>query len=100
MPLACLSCRCRLPALLLPLIAVAAPAWANEAPRRNTLPGLALAPVAAGASDPLLGAAEAELLRIAAELSDETEPPYWIQVGILDRRVVDVQATHGAAVAA
>ena len=47
MPLACLSCRCRLPALLLPLIAVAAPAWANEAPRRNTLPGLSLAPVAA-----------------------------------------------------
>lgn len=99
-PFASFSRRWRLPALLLPLIAVATPALAQDAPRRNTLPSLALAPVAAGASDPLLGAAEAELERITAELSDETEPPYWIQVGILDRRVVDVQATHGAAVAA
>ena len=47
--------------------------------------------------DPLMAAASAELDRVAAALSEQPEPAYWIGLGIVDRTVVDVQATHGAA---
>ena len=50
-----------------------------------------------GADDPLLTVALAELDRAWTELSTTDEPPYWMGLGLLDRRTVEVEATHGAA---
>ncbi len=47
--------------------------------------------------DPLLNTAADELERIWKELSEQPEPAYWIGLGIVDRSVTAVQATHGAA---
>ena len=64
---------------LLALTAVASPAAADD----NT--------------DVLLDTASAELERLWAELSAQPEPAYWMELGIIDRTVTEVQATHGAA---
>ena len=86
-----------------PLLLLAAPAAAREAAPPNlaraALPALALQPADAGQPDPLLTAVADELQRIQRSLADQPEPPYWMQLALVDRRVVQVQATHGAAVA-
>ena len=51
----------------------------------------------AAPTDPFLDAATAELDRLWGTLSTQPEPAYWIGLGVVDRRVVEVQATHGAA---
>lgn len=88
---------------LVALLAVlAGPAAAAPPPllQRHVAPDLALTPAEPGQPDPVLTALQAELDRMMAALSDREEPPYWMQLALVDRRVVEVQATHGAAVAA
>ncbi|MEL6347702.1 MAG: metallopeptidase TldD-related protein [Myxococcota bacterium] len=52
---------------------------------------------AAGEDDVLLQTAGAELERIWDDLSAQSEPAYWLSLGIIDRNVTEVQATHGSA---
>lgn len=92
---------------LLLSVALAAPLWlapSEAAPpplvQRHVADDLALGVAAAGETDPVLSALQGELERTMAALSDREEPPYWMQFAVIDRRVVEVQATHGAAVAA
>lgn len=80
-------------------LALAGPASAAPPVARTTAPDLQLAPAAAGAPDPLLTALSDELAHLMGSLQDAEEPPYWMQLAVVDRRVVEVQATHGAAVA-
>jgi hypothetical protein len=39
----------------------------------------------------------AEIARIFARIAHEAEPAHWMAVGVVERRSVDVEATHGAA---
>lgn len=88
--------------MVLAALACLVPAWAAPPPlvQRQVAEDLALASVDAGDADPVLTALQAELDRMMAALSDREEPPYWMQLALVDRRIVEVQATHGAAVAA
>jgi TldD protein len=58
---------------------------------------LTLIAAAVADDDPLLTVAVDELERVSAALSLQPEPAYWIGLGIIDRTVFEVQATHGAA---
>ncbi len=46
--------------------------------------------------DPLHLALQAELTRAWELLQAQPEPPYWLQVAVMDRRMRSIQATHGA----
>jgi hypothetical protein len=39
----------------------------------------------------------AEIARIFSRISQEADPAYWMAVGVVERRSVEVEATHGAA---
>ena len=52
---------------------------------------------AVGEGDGLLDVARAELQRSWAVLQAQPEPPYWMALGIVDRRSVGTEATHGSA---
>lgn len=60
-------------------------------------PAAARAPLAAGAEDALVRAAGGELARAMEALGTRPDPPYWIGLGVVDREVLEVQATHGSA---
>ena len=49
--------------------------------------------------DVLLSTAASELDRQWGELSEQPEAAYWLAFGIVDRKVTDIQATHGSALA-
>ncbi len=66
------------------------------------LAGLLLGPPAlaeAPHGDLLHQTLQAELSRAWEALRGQPEPPYWMQLAVVDRRVRTVQATHGAALA-
>ncbi len=43
-----------------------------------------------------MAALDTELARIGTVLATAPEPPHWMQVGVVDRRAIDILATHGA----
>lgn len=65
------------------------------------LTGLLLAsrPAAADSASPeggLIGVLSAEVERLWASLSAQPEPAHWLAIDVVDRRSIDIQATHGA----
>ncbi|MFT4976742.1 MAG: TldD protein, partial [Myxococcota bacterium] len=80
--------------------------WTMEGRLKRWTVGLILSLVLLGSpasateavdEDVLMSVASAELERLWGELSEQPEAAYWIELGIVDRSVVEVQATHGAA---
>ena len=76
-------------------LALAAPLLALTVARAEALPSGATG--AAGSPDPLHAALQAELDRSWELLQAQPEPPYWLQLAVVDRVTWTVQATHGAA---
>jgi len=60
-------------------------------------PRSAAGEVATPAFDPVGQALDAELARTWELLQQQPDPPYWVQLSVVDRRTYAVQATHGAA---
>src|SRR6185503_10375684 len=49
------------------------------------------------ANDVLERIVPAEIARIFSRITQEAEPAHWMAVGVVERRSLDVEATHGAA---
>ena len=69
----------------------------KEAPLASPILALvALSSLGLAADDPFQDALDAELRRVGTELSTASEKPHWIAIGAIDRRELNLLATHGA----